>query len=161
MGLLALKPSWLYSRFPGGSVGLALLVLRLVDGLGLIGEGIRLFTPAVNSPESTRVLLLGLVLVASAVLLILGLRTSLAGSAAAICTAGAALHGNFNLGLPGNELYVWSFFFALVFFLSGSLALLGPGGYSLDARLSGWRLIKLSSGPPSSDSQKEGRYVGR
>lgn len=37
MGWLALKPSWLYSRLPGGSVGLALLVLRLVDGLGLTG----------------------------------------------------------------------------------------------------------------------------
>jgi hypothetical protein len=32
-----------------------------------------------------------------------------------------------------------------VFFLSSSLALLGPGGYSLDARFSGWRVIKLSS----------------
>ena len=161
MGLLAMKPSSLYSRFPGGSVGLALFLLRLVDGLGLAGEGIRLFTPAANSPEPTGVLLLGLVLVASAVLLILGLRTSLAGSAAAICIAGGALHSNLNLGLPGSELYVWSFFFALVFFLSGSLALLGPGGYSLDARLSGWRLIKLSSGPSSSNSQKEGRYVDR
>ncbi len=161
MGLLALKPSWHYSKFPGGSVGLALLVLRMVDGLGLIGEAIRLLTPAGSSSEPTRVLLLGLVLVASAVLLVLGLRTPLAGSAAAICTAGAALHGNLNLSLPVSELYVWSFFFALVFFLSGSLALLGPGGYSLDARLSGWRLIKLSSWPSSSNSQKAGRYVDR
>ena len=149
MGLLALKPSGLYSRFPAGSVGLALLVLRLVDALGIVGAGIRLFTPAANSPEPTSVQLLGLVLVASAVLLILGLRTSLAGNAAAICTAGAALHGNLKLNLPGSELYVWSFLFALVFFLSGSLALLGPGGYSLDARLYGWRLIKLPPEPPS------------
>jgi len=37
-----------------------------------------------------------------------------------------------------------------VFFLSSSLALLGPGGYSLDARLSGWRVIKLSTGQPAS-----------
>ena len=161
MGLLSLKPSWLYSRFPGGSVGLALLVLRLIDGFGLVVEAIRLLTPAGASSEPTSVLLLGLVLVASAVLLILGLRTFMAGSAAAICTAGAALHSNLNLNLPGSELYVWSFFFALVFFLSGSLALLGPGGYSLDARLSGWRLIKLSSRPSSSNSQKEGRYVDR
>jgi hypothetical protein len=28
--------------------------------------------------------------------------------------------------------------------------LLGPGGYSLDARLSGWRTIKLSSRQSSS-----------
>ena len=161
MSLPAMKPSWLYSRFPGGSVGLALLVLRLVDGLGLIGEAIRLFTPAANSLEPTSVLLLGLVLVASAVLLILGLRTSLAGSAAAICTAGAALHTHFNSSLPGSDLYVWSFLFAIVFFLSGSLVLLGPGGHSLDARLSGWRMIRLSSGQSNSNSQKEGQYVDR
>jgi len=91
------------------------------------------------------VLLLGLVLVASAILLILGLRTSLAGSAAAICTVGAALHCRHNLNVLGSEMFAWSCLFALVFFLSSSLALLGPGAHSLDARLSGWRMIKLSS----------------
>lgn len=156
MGLLALKPSSLYSRFPGGSVGLALIVLRLVDGLGLIGEAIRLLTPTVTSPEPTRVMLLGLVLVASAILLMLGLRTPLAGRAAAICTAGAALHSKHDFNLSGSEMYAWSLLFALVFFLSGSLALLGPGGYSLDARFSGWRMIRLSSGQSNSNRQKEG-----
>jgi hypothetical protein len=139
----------LYSRFPAGSVGLGLLLLRLVDGLGLVGEGIHLFTPTGTS-EPTNVLLLGLVLVASAILLILGLRTPLAGSAAAICTAGEALYGSHHLKLLGNAMDAWLFLFALVFFLSSSLALLGPGGYSLDARLSGWRMIKLSSGQSSS-----------
>jgi len=140
----------LYSRFPGGSVGLALLLLRLVDGLGLVGEGIHLSTHAGGSLEPKSVLLLGLVLVASAILLILGLRTSLAGSAAAICTAGAALYDSHHLRMLGSAMDAWLFLFALVFFLSSSLALLGPGGYSLDARLTGWRVIKLSSGQPSS-----------
>jgi uncharacterized membrane protein YphA (DoxX/SURF4 family) len=144
-GLAAVKPSRLYSRFPAGSVGLALLLLRLVDGLGLLGEGIHLFVPAETSTEPTRVVLLALVLGASAILLMLGLQTSLASSAAAICTAGAALYANHHLRLLGSERDAWSFLFALVFFLSSSLALLGPGGYSLDARLSGWRTIKLSS----------------
>src|SRR3984893_18885652 len=58
----------LYSRFPVGSVGLALLLLRLVDGLGLVGEGIHLFALAGSSLEPKSVLLLGLVLVASAIL---------------------------------------------------------------------------------------------
>jgi uncharacterized membrane protein YphA (DoxX/SURF4 family) len=100
--------------------------------------------------EPKTVLLLGLVLVASAILLILGLRTSLAGGAAAICTAGAALYDSHHLRLLGSAMDAWLFLFALVFFLSSSLALLGPGGYSLDARLSGWRVIKLSSGQPTS-----------
>jgi hypothetical protein len=134
----------LYSRFPAGSVGLALVLLRLVDGIGLLGVGIHLFTPAGTSPEPTSVLLLGLVLGASAVLLILGRRTSLAGGTAAIGTAGTALHFSHHLHLLGSEMYAWIFVLALVFSLSSSLALLGPGAYSLDARLSGWRVIKLS-----------------
>ena len=140
----------LYSRFPPGSVGLALLLLRLVDALGLIGEGIRVITPAGNSLEPTSVMLLGLVLVVSAMMLMLGLRTSLAGGAAAMCTAAAALYGNHHLRQFAGDIDAWLFLFALVFFLSSALALLGPGGYSLDARLSGWRMIKLPSGQLSS-----------
>src|SRR5260370_22356019 len=150
MGLGAVKPSRLYSRFPAGSVGLAVLLLRLVDGLGLLGEGIPLFGPAETSSEPTKVVLLGLLLGASAILLILGLQTSFASSAAAICTAGAALYASHHLRLLGSERDAWSFLFALVFFLSCSLALLGPGGYSLDPRLSGRRTIKLVSRQSSS-----------
>jgi uncharacterized membrane protein YphA (DoxX/SURF4 family) len=151
----------LYSRFPAGSVGLALLLLRLVTGFGLVGEGMHLFLPPENPSEPMSALLLGLVLVASAILLILGLRTSFAGTAAAICTAGAALYASHHLKLLGNATDAWLFLFALVFFLSSSLALLGPGGYSLDARLSGWRMIRLSSGQSNLNSQKEGRHVDR
>ena len=140
----------LYSKFPPGGVGLALLLLRLVDALGLIGEGIRVITPVGNSSEPTNVMLLGLVLVVSAMMLMLGLRTSLAGGAAAVCTAGAALYASHHLRQFGNEIDAWLFLFALVFFLSSALALLGPGGYSLDARLSGWRVIRLPSGQLSS-----------
>ena len=135
----------LYSRFPAGSVGLALLLLRLVDGVGLAGEGVRLFTPARTSSEPTSALLLSFVIVTTAVMLILGLRTAWAGSAAAIGTAGAALYVSQRINLWRSEMEAWLFLFALVFFLSTALALLGPGGYSLDARLSGWRMIKLSS----------------
>jgi uncharacterized membrane protein YphA (DoxX/SURF4 family) len=135
----------LYSRFPVGRVGLALLLLRLVDGLGLVGEGTRLFAPEGISPEQAGVLLLGMVLMASAIMLILGLRTGPAASAAALCTIGAAFYDSRHVNLLAIDLDVWLVRFALVFVLSGSLALLGPGGYSLDARLSGWRMIRLES----------------
>jgi len=161
MAILALNPSRLYSKFPTGSVGLALLVLRAVDGLGLVLEGTHLFTPAQTSPEPAKAFLLGFVLVASAILLIFGLRTSVAGSAAAICTAGAALYVRNHLNLLGGDTEAWIFLFLVVFFLSSCLALLGPGGYSLDARLSGWRTIRLSTVPSNSRNQKEGGYVGR
>jgi hypothetical protein len=139
----------LYSRFPAGSVGLALLLLRLVDGLGLVGEGIHLLTPVETLSETVGVLLLTLALGTSATMLILGLRTSLAGIAAAVCTAGAAMFRMHHLNPSGGEMGTCLFLLVLVFFLSSSLALLGPGGYSLDARLSGWRIIKLSSRPSS------------
>jgi uncharacterized membrane protein YphA (DoxX/SURF4 family) len=161
MAILALKPSRLYSRFPGGSVGLALLLLRLVAGLGLVLEGTHLFTPAQTSSQPTSALLLAMVLVASALLLIFGLRTSVAGSVAAICTAGAALYARHHLNVPSSDTDVWIFLFLIVFFLSSCLALLGPGGYSLDARFSGWRTIRLSTGQSNSNSQKEGEYVDR
>jgi uncharacterized membrane protein YphA (DoxX/SURF4 family) len=154
-----MKTSMLYSRFPAGGVGLALLLLRLVDGLGLVGEVLHLVTPGETLSETASLSLLSLALGTSALLLILGLRTPLAGSAAAICTAGAAVYATHYLNLTGSERDAWFFLFAIVFFLSGSLALLGPGCYSLDARLSGWRMIELS--PGKSDSRKEGEYVDR
>jgi hypothetical protein len=94
--------------------------------------------------------LLSLALAASAIFLILGLRTSVAGGAAAICTAGAVLCGKHHLWPLGSGMDAWLFLFAIVFFLSGSLALLGPGCYSLDARLSGWRMFELSTRQSSS-----------
>ena len=145
----------LYSQFPAGSVGLALFLLRLADGFGLASEGIHLFTPAGTTPETTSAVLLGLALVASAIMLILGLRTTLAGSAAAVCTTGSAWYGIHHVNLSGSDVYAWFFLFALVFVLSSSLALTGPGGYSLDARLSGWRRIRLSSGKSNGPNEWE------
>jgi uncharacterized membrane protein YphA (DoxX/SURF4 family) len=142
-----------YSRFPAGSVGLALVFLRLADGFGLASEAWRLFTPLPTGSEPTSAVLLGLALVAGAILLILGLRTTLAGSAAAVCTAASAFYGTDHLILSGSEIAMWFFLFALVFVLSSSLALTGPGAYSLDARLSGWRRIRLPS--PKSTGQNQ------
>jgi hypothetical protein len=140
----------IYSKFPGGRVGLALFLLRLVDGVGLVGEGIHL-TAASSQP--TVVVLLSLVLVASAILLILGLRTSVAGGAAAIATLGAGLYGTSHVDLFANDVDAWLGLFALVFCLSISIGLLGPGSYSLDAQLSGWRRITLP--PYTSDGPNE------
>jgi hypothetical protein len=157
---LEAKLDRLYSRFPGGSIGLALFLLRLADGLGLLGEGIHAL-PSGTSSEPTSLLVLTLVLAGSAVLLILGLRTSFAGGVAATSTAAVALHSKHTVYLLGSEMYAWAFLFALVFFLSASFALLGPGAYSLDARLSGWRMITLSSGQSSAKAEEEGHHVDR
>jgi uncharacterized membrane protein YphA (DoxX/SURF4 family) len=139
----------LYSRFPGGRVGVALLLLRFVDGAGLTGEAMRLFNPITASAEPTSVVLFSVGLVTSAIMLILGFRTSLAGSAAAICSVGTALYSRHHAEVLGTDRATWLFLFAVVVLVSSALALLGAGGYSLDARLSGWRTIRLSLGKPN------------
>jgi uncharacterized membrane protein YphA (DoxX/SURF4 family) len=138
-----------YSQFPGGSVGLALFLLRLADGFGLASAGIHLFTLTDTTPEPTSAVLLGLALVAAAVLLFLGLRTTQAAVGACALSAGSAWYATRHVALPDNEIVAWEVLFALVFLLSSVLALAGPGGYSLDARLSGWRRITLPSGSSS------------
>jgi hypothetical protein len=139
------KVNVLYSRFPGGRAGLALLLLRVITGFGLVGEGIRLSNPMAASPESTGVVLLSVTLVSSAILLIIGLRTSAAGSVAALGTVAALLYGSRHVDLLGSDAGAWFSLFALVLFISSAVALLGPGGFSLDAHLSGWRTISVSA----------------
>ena len=135
-----------YSQFPAGSVGAALLLLRLVDALGLVAESARLFVPANTSSAETVALILGIVLIGSAIMLTLGLRTPLAGAAAAVATIGSAVDAGLYMDQSQGEPTAWLFMFVLVFAMSSALALTGPGGYSLDARLSGWKRITLSSG---------------
>jgi hypothetical protein len=122
-----------YSRFPGGSVGFGLLVLRLVvaasyvaTGVPMLGARPLLFLPA-------------LVLTVAALFLTAGVRTSLNAGIGGVCSV---------LLLPGGKPDHW-FFALLLTCLSLSLTLLGPGGYSLEARLSGWRTIDLSPRPDS------------
>jgi uncharacterized membrane protein YphA (DoxX/SURF4 family) len=141
-----------HSKFPAGSVGLALFLLRLAAAFGLVSEGVQLLANSAATTPSNGTALLGLGLVASAIMLLLGLRTTLSGSAAAVFSAAAALYGTYASTRSSYDVDAWLFLFAVVFVLSGALALTGPGGYSLDARLTGWRQIKLRSGksnPPN------------
>jgi hypothetical protein len=124
----------LYSRFPGGSVGLGLLLLRLIVAAWFLQNGISMFGA---SPVAV---FFAVVLTSTALLVIAGWVTSANATVGAACLILSLLLGN----KPDHWFPV-----LLVAALSGSLALLGPGGYSLDARFSGWRTVNLSSGRPS------------
>jgi len=122
----------LYSRFPGGVVGFGLLLLRLIVAAWFLETGIAMLG------ASSVVLFFALTLMSAAMLLIAGWGTPASASAGAACSIALLLLRY----APGQWFPVM-----LLAALCASLALLGPGGYSLDARLSGWRTITLSSRP--------------
>ena len=109
----------IYLRFPNGGLGFGLLLLRLIVAAWFFETGI----PIVGtSPVEA---FFAALLMSAALLLVAGVGTS------TITLAGAAC--SIILLLLGSEPYPW-FPVLSIAVLSGSLALLGPGGYSLDAK---------------------------
>ncbi|MCR8960570.1 hypothetical protein M0765_023410 [Variovorax sp. S2] len=127
----------LFSSFADGSPGAGLLLLRLAAAvyLALRAAGI-----AISSVASVPGLSIGLSLLCAvtALLLLIGLWTPVTGVLAAVaagwhCVAVPS-------SLPSADL--------LLGVLGIALALLGPGAWSLDARLFGWTRLEIPSGPP-------------
>ena len=104
-------------RLVAGGVLLSHDVAALTSGLPPAGVVLHVFCAAIGA------------------LLVAGLWTPVAGACTAI---GAALQGLLNPADAG--------FFALLATLGGALALLGPGVWSVDARLFGWRRVEIPNG---------------
>lgn len=130
----------LFSSFADGSAGAGLLLMRAAAGAYLVLRAASVvLPPAVDvSALSAPSIALGLLCAATAVLLLIGLWTPVSGVLAAVaagwhCAAVASAS-------PGADL--------LLGVLGVALALLGPGAWSLDARLFGWARLEIPSGPP-------------
>jgi uncharacterized membrane protein YphA (DoxX/SURF4 family) len=118
----------LYSTFAHGLPGAGLLLMRLVLGIALIDRGVmRLW-----SSPSILLTVLSVLTIGAGLLLIAGLWTPIVGTLVAVIEVWKIFL------IPGN---LW--IYILLGTLGAALALLGPGGWSVDARLFGWKRIDL------------------
>lgn len=118
----------LYSTFAEGLPGVGLLLMRLVSGIGLIANGfIRLHT---GLPIQAAIL--EMFTVAAGLLLFAGLWTPIAGSLVAVVGIWNCISHD---GDPWANIFLAT--------IGAALALLGPGAWSVDARLFGWKRIEV------------------
>ena len=124
----------LYSTFAGGWPGAGLLLMRVVVGSALITRASAMLW---HDPPITKTIM-SAVLAGCGILLIPGLWTPVAGALIALVETWQLMTISGDHWVP-----------LLLGTIAGALAMLGPGLWSVDARLFGWKRVQA---PPRRSS---------
>jgi len=116
-----------FSSFARGWPGIGLLLIRSLIGLTVICHELRTL---LNTPL-TLYSAASVALIIAAILLIIGLWTPIAGILIAVLQVQNFLHST----------DPWLYFRLGIF--ASALAMVGPGGWSVDARLFGWKRLEV------------------
>ena len=137
----------LFSAFPGGFPGVGLLLLRVVVAATLVGHGILCL---LSSDRMTFLVSVSFgLLLLSGLCLLIGFLTPILSLLAFLESLGIAFSW-FPLQLLSP--FESKLAIAPIIAIAAAIALLGPGAFSLDARLFGWKEIVI---PPASRPPQE------
>ena len=136
----------LFSTFPSGAPGVGLLVLRAAGGATLAAQGVMLLFS--HSSLSVNALAVSVLFTLTGVFILIGFLTPIVSPLAALECAAALVCSTLPWGLLGASLVVFRLIAMFV-----AIALIGPGSFSVDAHIFGWKEIVIPSPTPRKEEE--------